>query len=104
MLPKEWIERIFLRFSQFYDNYFIPRQEDEILLWRQGLHGMSPAEIKEALIDCRQEYKFKPPTVIQFFHAGKKLLEMSPSIPSPPLIPNMKNARAHLDNLKSILR
>jgi hypothetical protein len=67
-LPSEWVDRLFVRFSQMYGNKFISQIGGDIAgtkrAWADGLHGISGYEIADGLKAClRSDW---PPTLPEF--------------------------------------
>jgi hypothetical protein len=67
-LPSEWVDRLFIRFSQMYGNKFTSQIAADIAgtkrAWADGLYGISGFEIADGLNHClRSEW---PPTLPEF--------------------------------------
>lgn len=79
-IPKEWIDRLFLRLSEIYGQRWLDYLEDEyhsariFTLWSNALVGLTPSEMKYAIEACRDNPLASIPTPIEFYYIGKKKL------------------------------
>lgn len=83
-IPMEWVDRIFLRFKEFYGLHVLsfPDKKLEDLFkteWRHGLEGLSATQIKHGLCMCQKKFR-SVPSVIEFFALCKNRLPLVKSI------------------------
>lgn len=110
-VPMNWIDRIFDIMSELYkekwDNWQGAEKTKSMYktIWSHGLHGLTPDEIKNAILILRNAHYIKaPPLATEFFDyaKGKQKLEFRPY--EPPLKINTELARRSIDQIKSMLR
>ena len=81
--PIDWVKILYTRFDAIYSHKFKKDNHDEIFLhgwweqWSEGLAGIKPSTIKEALAYCRNNLDW-PPSIAEF----RRICEKSQGIPT----------------------
>lgn len=89
-LPREWVERIFMRLKSIYGDAWIEYHEKTptdkelaLTMWCTGLYGLTPEEIRQAISMCSSSDKRYLPTVLDFYHYAKNTQSTSSMKTSP---------------------
>ena len=109
LMPEQWMERLFARLSACYGNRMAtmwgdcPRA-DIMDAWREGLRGVDPARVSDALARVHAEYPEWPPTLGEFVALCRRpTVEAAHrplvSLPRPKHEPIPENIKAQIDEL-----
>ena len=77
-LPNGWVERLFMRFSEIYEEKFTAQFRNNdiykklfMIILKNALCNLSNAEIKRGLHACNTTHRNDLPSVIHFWHLCK---------------------------------
>jgi len=112
-LPEKWTLRIWERLENIFGDKWRERYSDEkrrgiyLTQWCTGLMGMTSADIQHALMMLESsELRDFPPTVIDFYLIGKRLMQIAkPKNNYPTWIRGSGEvAKAHMDEIRAKVR
>jgi hypothetical protein len=100
----DWVEKIFGILEDWFGDkwteVFSPpgRKSIAIIIWQNGLAGLTYDEVRNALRKCKELAKYNqiPPTNIEFWHYAK-------NIPLPINTPTKSHAKSHLATIRQTL-